>query len=118
SPLFGHFVGTTRPSDSPSTCMLAVGLKAFANRPAASAPAGVAGVSRFSRVEFPCMPGVSDCAASGGYSRGASVGIAFRHAERRRHAGRDYFAAQYPACMCPVNASMVALRLLTHDSGP
>src|ERR1700728_6414 len=31
----------------------------------------------------------------------ARVGIAFRHAERRRHSGRDYFAAQYPACMCP-----------------
>jgi hypothetical protein len=31
----------------------------------------------------------------------ASVGVAFRHAERRRHSGRDYFAAQYPACMCP-----------------
>src|ERR1035437_821766 len=32
---------------------------------------------------------------------GASAGIAFRHVERRRHSGRDYFAAQCPACMCP-----------------
>ena len=69
SPLFGHFAGTIRPSDPPSTCMLAVRLKAFSNRPAASAPAGVDGVSRFSRVEFPCMPGVLDCAASCGDSR-------------------------------------------------
>src|SRR2546427_7932801 len=30
---------------------------------------GVAGVSRFSRVEFPCMLGFSDCAESFGSSR-------------------------------------------------
>jgi len=30
---------------------------------------GVDGVSRFSRVEFPCMPGVYDCAESFGSSR-------------------------------------------------
>src|SRR5208282_1880627 len=33
-------------------------------------PTGVDGVSRFSRVEFPCMPGVFDCAESGRCSRG------------------------------------------------
>jgi len=32
---------------------------------------------------------------------GASCGVAFRHVSRRRHSDRDYFAAQYPACMCP-----------------
>ena len=31
----------------------------------------------------------------------ASDGVAFRHAERRRHPNRDYFAAQYPACTSP-----------------
>jgi hypothetical protein len=31
----------------------------------------------------------------------ASDGVAFRHAERRRHPNRDYFAAQYPACTFP-----------------
>ena len=36
----------------------------------------------------------------------ASAGVAFRHTERRQHSGRDYFAARYPACMCPVNASL------------
>src|SRR5216683_4445650 len=30
-----------------------------------------------------------------------SVGVAFRLVERRQHSGRDYFAAPYPACMCP-----------------
>src|SRR5208282_6653940 len=68
-PLFGHFVGTSRPSDSPPTCMLDFGLMAFFNRPTALFAAGVDGVSRFSRVEFPCMPGGSDCAESCGGSR-------------------------------------------------
>jgi hypothetical protein len=30
-----------------------------------------------------------------------STGVAFRTVELRRHSGRDYFAARYPACMCP-----------------
>jgi hypothetical protein len=47
------------------------------------------------------MPGVSDCAESADTCEDASAGIAFRHVVRRRHSGRDYFAAQYPACMCP-----------------
>src|SRR4051795_12695331 len=63
-PLFGHFDGTTQPSDSPPTCMLDSWLTAFSNRPAASSTADVDGVSRFSRVEFPCMQGVSDCEES------------------------------------------------------
>ena len=58
-----------RPSDSPSTCMLDYGPKPFSSRPAASSPAGVDGVSRFSRVEFPCMPGVLDCAEPCGHLR-------------------------------------------------
>src|SRR5260370_31161169 len=60
--LFGHFVGTVRPSDSPSTCMLDFWFMTFSNRPAHEIVTGVAGVSRFSRMEFPCMLGVSDCA--------------------------------------------------------
>jgi hypothetical protein len=64
-PLFGHFVGTTRPSDSP-TCTLDFWLKAFSNWPVTPSTMGVDGVSRFLRVEFPCMPGVSDCAESCG----------------------------------------------------
>src|SRR6266852_7277319 len=66
SPLFGHFVSTTRPSDSPPTCVLDFWLTAFSNRPVTPSTTGVDGVSRFSRVEFPYMPGVSDCAESGG----------------------------------------------------
>jgi hypothetical protein len=41
----------------------------------------------------------------------APAGFAFRHAERRRLSGRDYFAAQYPVCTCPCqrfNGSLAA----------
>src|SRR5260370_33689775 len=62
--LFGHFVGTIRPSDSPATCMLDFWFMTFSNRPAHEIVTGVAGASRFSRMEFPCMLGVSDCAES------------------------------------------------------
>jgi hypothetical protein len=65
--LFGHFVGSTQPSDSPPACMLDFRLMAFSNRPATST--GADWVSRFSRVEFPCMTGVSDCAESAECSR-------------------------------------------------
>src|SRR5258707_2283528 len=67
--LFGHFVGTVRPSDSPSTCMLDFWFMTFSNRPAYEIVTGVAGVSRFSRVEFPCMLGFSACAEPFGSSR-------------------------------------------------
>jgi hypothetical protein len=41
----------------------------FSNRPAHEIVTGVAGASRFSRMEFPCMLGVSDCAEPFGSSR-------------------------------------------------
>ena len=68
-PLFEHFVGTSRPSDSPSTCMVDFELMPFSTRRAASFATRAGGVSRFSRVEFPCMPGVLDCAESASGSR-------------------------------------------------
>jgi hypothetical protein len=67
--LFEHFVGSTRPSDFPTTCMLDSWFMTFSNRPAHVIVTGVAGVSRFSRVEFPCMLGFSDCAESSESSR-------------------------------------------------
>jgi tetratricopeptide (TPR) repeat protein len=45
------------------------GLKAFSNRPVTPPTTGADGVSRFSRMEFPCMLEVSDCAESAGCSR-------------------------------------------------
>jgi hypothetical protein len=58
--LFRHFVGTSRPSDFPSTCMLDFWIMSFSNRPAHNCVSGIDGTSRFSRVKFPCMPGVFD----------------------------------------------------------
>jgi hypothetical protein len=55
--LFGHFAGTTRPSDSPPTFLLDLWLIAFSNRPVHYFVSGIDGVSRFSRAEFPCMQG-------------------------------------------------------------
>jgi len=58
--LFGHFVGTARPSDFPSTCMLDFWITSFSNRPAHNYVSGIDGTSRISRVKFPCMQGVYD----------------------------------------------------------
>src|SRR2546429_5881284 len=44
--LFGHFVGTVRPSDFPSTCMLDFWITSFSNRPAHDCVSGVDGTSR------------------------------------------------------------------------
>jgi hypothetical protein len=51
-----------RPSDSPHTCMSTLRLLAFFDRPALPSSVGVCRVSRFSRMEFPHMPRVSDSA--------------------------------------------------------
>ena len=69
STLFARFVGTTRPSDSPQTCMSTLRLLAFFDRPTPPSSVGVCGVSRFSRMEFPHMPRVSDSAVSKDRSR-------------------------------------------------
>src|SRR5258706_8006289 len=66
--LFGHFVGTSRPSDFPSTCMLDFWITSFSNRPVHNCVSGVDGTSRFSRVKFPRMPGVFDRAEPDGRS--------------------------------------------------
>src|SRR6478609_5122679 len=44
-PVFGHFDGSTQPSDSPPTCMLDFWLMAFSDRPAANCTMDVDGVS-------------------------------------------------------------------------
>ena len=69
STLFARFVGTMRPSDSPQTCMSKLRLLAFFDRPALPSSVGVCRASRFSRMEFPHMPRVSDSAVSKDSSR-------------------------------------------------
>ena len=100
-PLFGYFAGITALSDSPLACMLAVWPIAFSSRPDVLLP-GADGVSRFSRMEFPGMPGVSDCAGFIGGSRFSSPMIL--PSASRNNVGTPNeidFAAQYPACLCP-----------------
>ena len=102
-PLFGPFDGSTQPSDSHRRACWTPGSCTSPTSPARRLFAkGTGGVSRFSRVELPCMPEVSDCADSADACGGAPAGIAFRHADRGRHSGRGYFAVPYPACMCPL----------------
>src|SRR5882757_1460654 len=117
--LFGHFVGTSRPSDFPSTCMLDFWITSFSNRPVHNCVSGVDGTSRFSHVKFPCMLGVFDRAEPGGCSHFAFAGVAFRTLEQRRHSDFRPLSRLHtlPACS-PVNASRAALRLPAHDSGP
>ena len=67
--LFARFVGTMRPSDSPQTYMSTLRLFAFFDRPTLPSSAGVCRVSRFSRMELPHMPRVSDSAVSKDRSR-------------------------------------------------
>ena len=64
APLFGHFVGTTALSDSPQAFVLGLWLIAFSNRSARYCLTDTYGVSRFSRMECPSMPGVCDCAGA------------------------------------------------------
>ena len=71
SSLFERFVGSTCSSDSPLAFMLVVRLIAFSSRSALLLP-DTNGVSRFSRMRFPDMPGVCDCA-------GLQVARVFRH---------------------------------------
>src|SRR5262249_26516245 len=67
--LFARFVGTMRPSDSPQTCMSTLRPLAFFDRPTLDGSVGVCRASRFSRMELPYMPRVSDSAVSKDCSR-------------------------------------------------
>ena len=48
----------------------------------------ICGASRFSRVEFSSMPGVSGCAGLTQHSRGVLDDVAFRFTEQRRRPER------------------------------
>ena len=117
--LFGGFSGTMGPSDFPPACMSDVRLLAFSDRPTAPSAMGADGISRFPRKEFPRMHRVFDSAGLEHDSRIApcpmlpsapinSVGVP---------EGLISELNGWPACT-PVNASPVALRRPTHDSGP
>ena len=116
--LFARFVGTTRSSDSPGTCVSDVGLAAFSDRPSPPTVEGIPGVSRFSRMELSRMHRVSDSAASVDGSPSAVRGVAFPLSGLGRHAEVVISELDgWPACP-PVNASPPASRPRAHDSGP
>jgi hypothetical protein len=93
---------------------------AFPPRPAPPSSAGERGISRFSRMKVPYVPGFLDRAGPTGDSRhNATGGIAFRPIRRRRHPEQVSFRGSIaqPA-RTPVNASPAPSRTPTHDSGP
>ena len=101
SSLFERFVGSTCSSDSPLAFMLVVRLIAFSSRSALLLP-DTNGVSRFSRMRFPDMPGVCDCAGSTSGTRFSSLIV--WPSDSPNIVGTPNvidFAAQYPACLCP-----------------
>src|ERR1700733_10172967 len=117
-PLFGRFDSTTQPSDSPSAYMLDSWLIAFSNRPVASAAAGGNGAS-------PVLACGVSMHAWGLRLRRARQMLAIAHVSVLPSAMRNDVGTPVaiisqlntlPAC-APVNASMAALRLATHDSG-
>ena len=69
--------------------------------PARRLLAGDNGVSRFSRMEFLCMPGVFDSAGPQRTCVGARRVVAFRKARRRWLPATPDFGAQYPAYRYP-----------------
>ena len=82
--LFDCFVGTMPLYDSPPPCMWVLWLIAFSHRSAALPPRTATGVSRFSRMEFLCMHGVSDSAGPRRTRAIAPRVVAFRLAGHRR----------------------------------
>ena len=101
STLFERFAGTTCSSDSPMACMLDVWLIAFSNRSGVLLPV-TNGVSRFSRMEFPSVLGVSDCAGFVDASRLPSPTLSPSVSQNNVGTPNKIdFAAQYPARLCP-----------------
>src|ERR1700730_2946957 len=117
--LFGHFVGTARPSDFPSTCMLDFWITSFSNRPVHNCVSGVDGTSPFSRVKFPFLPGSPTAHSPKDTRISHSPMLIFRTLEQRRHSDfRPLFTAPYPACMFPCQRFTCSLATAAHDSGP
>src|SRR4030095_16071729 len=83
--LFGPFAGTSRPSDSPPTFMLDFWFMHLPQLARFLHFSGADRVSRFSRAEFPCMPGSKTSQSPVDACDFASTSVAFRKRELRRH---------------------------------
>ena len=103
--LFGSFVGTMGLSDFPCPCIAGMRSLTFPARTRVSSLAEH-GISRFSRMEFPHMLRVSDCAGSGRNSPLTSRPV-LPSAPKDSVGTPEYLISQlntWPAC-APVNAS-------------
>jgi hypothetical protein len=105
--LFGHFVGITRPCDSLPTFLSRLWLITFLDRPAHSFVSGAGRVSRFSRVEVPCMSGVFDLAGPVGARDIAPTSIAFPPNRQRRHPDFQIFRGSIPLLHVPLSTLRV-----------
>jgi hypothetical protein len=110
-PLFGHFVGSTRPSDSLPTFLSRLWLITFLDRPAHSFVSGAGRASRFSRVEVPCMSGLFDLAGPVGARDIAPTSVAFPPNRQRRHPDFPLFRGSIPRLHVPLST----LRAQPHD---
>ena len=100
--LFGGFVGTTRRSDFPRSYISGVRPRPSLSGPTPISGLGNRGISRFSRIETPCMQRFSDRAGSADGSRDDAAGnIAFRSFGQRRHPETLISRLHSPACRYP-----------------
>ena len=106
-PLFGHFAGTTQPSDSLPAFMSRLWLITFLDRPARSFVSGADRASRFSRVEVPCMSGVLDLAGPAGARDSAPTSVAFPPNKQRRHPDFPIFRGSIPRLHVPLSTLRV-----------
>src|SRR5215469_2555660 len=105
-PLFGHFAGTTQPSDSLPTFMSRSWLITLLDRPVHSFVTGANRVSRFSRVEVPCISGVFDLAGPVGARDIAPTSVAFPPNRQRRHPDFTPFRGSIPRLHVPLIVSL------------
>jgi hypothetical protein len=110
-PLFGHFAGTTRPSDSLPTFLSRLWLITFLDRPVHHFVSGIARASRFSRVEVPCISGVFDLAGPMEARDIAPTGLAFPMNKQGRHPDSQTFRGSIPRLHVPLST----LRVQPHD---
>src|SRR5712691_7452342 len=114
--LFGHFVRTMQPLDSPATFVPDLYLIGFSERPADCA--GATGVSRFSRVESLCMHGVYDSAGSRRTRMFSRTRLVLPASRTPSAPWIGDFGAPYPAYIYPCPTLPVPSRPPSHDSGP
>jgi hypothetical protein len=101
--LFRLFAGTSRPSDSLPTFMLDFWFMHLLQPARLLHCSGADRASRFSRAEFPCMPG-SQTSQSPVDARGfAPTGIAFRLRELRRHSDFRTFRGSMAGLHVPLS---------------